>query len=82
MFGEDYTKYKNQILKTVQLFTDNVYNRLKNQYRNSMQLAWILISLINLALLVLVVCLQHKKPVIKRTPPRKTTTTRKKPIGK
>jgi hypothetical protein len=59
MFGEDYTKYKNEIMNTIDKFTKDVYARLEHDYQLSMTLAWILITIINISLIILVISVQH-----------------------
>jgi hypothetical protein len=59
MFGEDYTKHKNEIMNTIDKFTKAVYTRLEHDYKLSMTLAWILITIINISLIILVISVQH-----------------------
>lgn len=60
MFGEDYTKYKNEIMNTIDKFTKAVYTRLEHDYQLSMTMAWILITVINISLIILVILVQHR----------------------
>jgi len=60
MFGEDYTKYKNEIMNTIDKFTKAVYTRLERDYQLSMTMAWILITIINISLIILVILVQHQ----------------------
>ena len=64
MFGEDYTKHKNEIMNTIDKFTKNVYTRLEQDYQASMKLAWILITIINISLIILVISVQHHNKTI------------------
>jgi len=64
MFGEDYTKHKNEIMNTIDKFTKNVYTRLEYDYQMSMKLAWILITIINISLIILVISVQHHNKTI------------------
>ena len=92
MFGDDYKKYKQEILKTTDAFYTMVVNRLQTEYLFYMTSAWTMIIVINLSLILLVMVIKHKdlivvKPV--RTITRKPTvrkkvveSTSKKPIIK
>ena len=61
MFGDDYNQYKSGIMTAIQQFTDRVFERLQHQYQASMNLAWVLIIVINIALLLLVLTIQHSR---------------------
>jgi CHASE3 domain sensor protein len=84
MFGDDYNQYKGKIMTTIQQFTDQVFERLQRQYQASMNIAWVLIIVINLALLMLVLTIQHSRQSVpvKKSVPAKRPVTRKKPIKK
>lgn len=70
MFGEDYTNHKNEIINTVDKFTKDVYTRLEHDYQLSMTLAWILITIINISLIILVISVQqHNKSLINISKP-------------
>jgi len=57
-----------------------VYERLQRQYQASMTMAWALIIVINVALLLLVLTIQHSRQVV---PVKKSVpVNRKKPIKK
>jgi hypothetical protein len=81
MFGDEYNHYKGEIMNTVDKFTHQVYQRLQHQYQASMYLAWVLITIINLSLLLLVLSIQHSRQSIpvKKSTPIKRPVTRKKP---
>ena len=84
MFGDDYNQYKNEIMTAIQQFTDRVFERLQHQYQASMNLAWVLIIVINIALLMLVLTIQHARHVVpvKKSTPVKRPVVRKKPTNK
>jgi len=84
MFGDEYNKYKGEIMNTVDKFTHQVYQRLQHQYQASMYRAWVLIIIINLSLLLLVLSIQYSRRSIpvKKSTPIKRPATRKKPIKK
>ena len=78
VFGDEYNKYKGEIMDTIQKFTDCVYERLQHQYQTSMNIAGVLIIVINLSLLLLVLTIQHarqssqvKRPVTRKKPTKK-----------
>ena len=79
MFGDDYKKYKKEIVDTTNEFYIMVVNRLQSQYLFYMTAAWTMIIVINLSLILLVMVIKHKeiidkKPtrsVAKKTPVRK-----------
>ena len=84
MFGDDYNQYKGEIMTAIQQFTDRVFERLQLQYQASMNIAWVLIIVINIALLMLVLTIQHARHVVpvKKSLPAKRPVIRKKPIQK
>jgi hypothetical protein len=84
MFGDDYNQYKSEIMTAIQQFTDRVFERLQHQYQASMSIAWVLIIVINLALLMLVLTIQHSRHLVpvKKPVPAKRPVIRKKPINK
>ena len=80
MFGDDYKKYKKEILGTTDEFYTMVVTRLQSEYLCYMQAAWVLITIINLSLLLLVLVIAHKEVLVK-TPIRRTRTiAKKKPV--
>lgn len=84
MFGDDYNRFKGEIMATIQQFTDRVFERLQQQYQASMSVAWVLIIVINLALLMLVLSIQHSRHQVpvQKPAPVKRPVVRKKPIKK
>lgn len=70
MFGDDYNRFKGEIMTAIQQFTDRVFERLQHQYQASMNLAWVLIIVINLALLMLVLTIQHSRQLVPVKKPR------------
>jgi uncharacterized integral membrane protein len=84
MFGDDYNRYKGEIMTAIQQFTDRVFERLQRQYQASMNVAWVLIIVINIALLMLVLTIQHARHVVpvKKSAPVKRPVVRKKPTNK
>jgi len=77
MFGDDYKKYKKEIVNTTDEFYTMVVNRLRAEYVSYMSAAWIMIIVINLSLILLVMVINHKNIIV--TPKR---TVRKKPAAK
>jgi uncharacterized integral membrane protein len=63
MFGDDYKKYKKEIVVTTDEFYAMVVNRLQSEYLFYMTAAWTLIIVINLSLLLLVMIIKHKDDV-------------------
>ena len=63
MFGDDYKKYKQEIVDTTNGFYAMVVNRLQSEYLFYMSAAWTLITVINLSLLLLVMIIKHKDDV-------------------
>ena len=84
MFGDDYNQYKGEIMTAIQQFTDRVFERLQYQYQASMNVAWVLIIVINIALLMLVLTIQHARHLVPVQKPAlvKRPVVRKKPIKK
>jgi hypothetical protein len=80
MFGDDYKKYKNQIIQTTNEFYASVVNRLQSQYLFYMTTAWTMIIIINISLILLIVSIKHKenmdvvtrpKRIVKKPPAKK-----------
>jgi len=69
MFGDDYKKYKQEIVDTTNGFYVMVVNRLQSEYLFYMSAAWTLIIVINMSLLLLIMIFNHKDHV---KPPRVT----------
>ena len=63
MFGDDYKKYKKEIVVTTDEFYAMVVNRLQSEYLFYMTAAWTLIIVINVSLLLLVMIIKHKDTV-------------------
>jgi hypothetical protein len=82
MFGNDYNKYKNEIMITIEQFDDTVYDRLQNQYSFSMTLAWSIIIVINVSLLLLVLVIQHSKVIVNPVKPTRKPMRQKKPVAR
>ena len=76
MFGDDYKKYKKEIVNTTDEFYVMVVNRLNSQYLLYMTAAWTMIIIINLSLILLVMVINHQT-VIKK-PARTTRAVAKK----
>jgi hypothetical protein len=76
MFGDDYKKYKKEIVETTDGFYVMVVNRLQTQYLFYMTAAWTLITIINVSLLLLVMIIKHKDDIkpqritVKKAPPK------------
>jgi hypothetical protein len=71
MFGEEYQKHKFLVMDAANEFYNTVHVRLDSAYKKSMTIAWILITVINGSLLMLMIFIQHgqkivKKPVVRR----------------
>ena len=66
MFGDDYKKYKKEIVVTTDEFYVMVVNRLQTEYLFYMTAAWTMIVVINLSLILLVMVIKHKEPIIKK----------------
>lgn len=79
MFGDDYKKYKKEIINTTNEFYSMVVGRLQSQYHFYMTTAWAMIIAINVSLLLLIIAVNHKNTAVKKTPKR---TVRKKPATK
>lgn len=78
MFGDDYKKYKKEIVNTTDNFYVSVVNRLQSQYLFYMTAAWTMIIVINISLILLVMVIKHKE-IVGRRPVR---TPAKKPVVK
>jgi hypothetical protein len=63
MFGDDYKKYKKEIVVTTDGFYAMVVNRLQSEYLFFMTAAWTLIIVINVSLLLLVMIINHKDDI-------------------
>ena len=63
MFGDDYKKYKKEIVDTTNGFYVMVVNRLQSEYLFYMSAAWTLITVINVSLLLLVMIIKHKDDI-------------------
>lgn len=72
MFGEDYQKHKSLVMEASNEFYNAVHKRLDGDYKKSMFIAWILITVINVSLLLLMIFIQHAKQVV--NPVRKRVT--------
>ena len=70
MFGNDYKKYKKEIVVTTDEFYVMVVNRLQSEYLFYMSAAWTMIIAINLSLILLVMVIKHKE-VVDKKPVRK-----------
>jgi len=79
MFGDDYKKYKKEIISTTDNFYTMVVNRLRSEYLSYMSAAWTMIIVINLSLILLVMVINHKNPAVTVVPKR---TVQKKPAAK
>ena len=66
MFGDDYKKYKKEIVNTTDEFYIMVVNRLQTEYLFYMTAAWTMIIVINLSLILLVMVIKHKEIVDKK----------------
>jgi len=80
MFGDDYKKYKKEIVDTTNQFYSMVVNSLQSEYLFYMTAAWTMIIVINLSLILLVMVINHKEVLDKK--PAKRTVTRKTPAKK
>jgi hypothetical protein len=63
MFGDDYKKYKKEIVNTTDEFYGMVVHRLQSDYLFYMTAAWTMIIVINLSLILLVMVIKHKEIV-------------------
>lgn len=79
MFGDDYKKYKQEIVDTTNGFYAMVVNRLQSEYLFYMSAAWTLITVINVSLLLLVMIIKHKDDVKPRRVTIKKTIPKPKP---
>ena len=66
MFGDDYKRYKKEIVNTTDEFYAMVVNRLQSEYLFYMSTAWTMIIVINLSLILLVMVIKHKEIVNKK----------------
>jgi len=66
MFGDDYKKYKKEIISTTDEFYTSVVNRLQSEYLFYMTASWAMIVVINLSLILLVMFIKHKETIIKK----------------
>ena len=66
MFGDDYKKYKKEIVSTTDEFYISVVNRLQAEYSFYMRASWTMIVVINLSLILLVMFIKHKDTIIKK----------------
>lgn len=80
MFGDDYKKYKKEIISTTDEFYTMVVNRLQSEYLYYMSAAWTMIIVINLSLILLVMVIAHKEVLVKKPIRRTRTVAKKKPI--
>jgi hypothetical protein len=80
MFGDDYKKYKNEILNTTDEFYVMVVSRMQSEYLFYMKAAWVLITIINVSLLLLVLVIAHKEVLVKKPIRRTRTVIKKKPV--
>ena len=79
MFGDDYKKYKKEIVDTTDGFYVMVVQRLQSEYLFYMTAAWTMIIVINLSLILLVMVIKHKEIIDKK--PTKTFA-KKMPVKK
>ena len=84
MFGEEYQKHKILVMEASNEFYEAVHKRLDGDYKKSMNIAWVLITIINVSLLMLMIFIQHSKEVVKsvRKSPVRKPIAKKKPIVK
>ena len=68
MFGEEYKKYKKEIVNTTDEFYTLVVNRLQSEYLFYIKTAWVMIIIINLSLILLVMVIKHKEITSKIIP--------------
>ena len=66
MFGDDYKKYKKEIVSTTDEFYTSVVNRLQSEYLFYMTASWTMIVVINLSLILLVMVIKHKEAITKK----------------
>ena len=66
MFGDDYKRYKKEIVNTTDEFYAMVVNRLQSEYLFYMSTAWTMIIIINLSLILLVMVIKHNEIVNKK----------------
>ena len=84
MFGDDYKKYKKEIVSTTDEFYISVVNRLQAEYLFYMKASWTMIVVINLSLILLVMFIKHKETIIKKPTRviRKKTPIKKPAVNK
>jgi len=82
MFGDDYKKYKKEILITTDEFYAMVVSRLQTEYFFYMTAAWTMIIIINLSLLLLVMVISHKEVIVKKPIRRTRAVAKKVPVKK
>ena len=82
MFGDDYKKYKKEILITTDEFYAMVVSRLQTEYFFYMTAALTMIIIINLSLLLLVMVIAHKEVLVKKPITRTRTVAKKVPVKK
>ena len=80
MFGEEYQNYKNEIMATIGRFHDTVKKRTDDKIALSNTIEWLLVTLINICLLILVMALKHKEDAEKLTITKKRVVAKKKPV--
>jgi hypothetical protein len=80
MFGDDYKKYKKEILNTTDEFYLMVVSRLQSEYLFYMTAAWTMIIIINLSLLFLIMVISHKQVLVKKPIRRTKAVSKKKPV--
>jgi len=80
MFGDDYKKYKKEIVDTTNQFYVMVVNRLQSEYLFYMSAAWTMITVINLNLILLVMVIKHKEVIDKK--PVRRIVAKKAPVKK
>jgi len=68
MFGEEYKKYKKEIVNTTDEFYILVVNRLQSEYLFYIKTAWVMIIIINVSLILLVMVIKHKEIIDKIVP--------------
>ena len=81
MFGDEYQRYKNDIMETIGKFHDAVKKRTDDKIALSNNIEWSLVTLINVCLLLLVMALKHKEEIEKK-PVRRRVAVKKKPARK
>jgi hypothetical protein len=77
MFGEDYQKHKSLVMDAANEFYNTVHTRLNSAYKKSMTIAWVLITVINGSLLMLMIFIQHNQKIVKKPVRRSRKVTPK-----